>query len=1052
MSRGGIGVDGFDRLREALPTRFGDCRVRLRPASATPPATHVVEFAADGARATLALWFDGGEDGDADPLATARRTAVALGVDEGGLYGVVRDGRVTVYEYHPEEDPGSGSNDDGDGDRDAGGDPVVCTAVPTSRLRSVLALVAWRVQAETATLYARFDALRRAVEPLADARLTARLDDPTFAERLRDSLRPAGPATDEVAFGDDERASLAAQASCLFVDALVAAGVEPGATDTHGRSSCSTWAALLARIRAGTDDPLFDPETTPLADVALHSTESVAESTVESAVDAAAATSCALDRSTVSLGESVLARLFERLLPKDRRWRWGQVYTPPAVARLLADWVVAGDGDDDEVNGVDRGDDEDDGAETTNDPDAVFDPACGTGRLLRAAVESRRDAGRPPPAVYGRDVFALPAALAARSLPDAVDTDVTAGDFFTCASTMAENGEANREHSEDATVVDQLPSVDGVLMNPPYTRREALDDDYVSFVRRTVAGGSTVGRGAGLAPYFIRHAASFLDDGGRMGVVVGSSWLDADYGASLKSFLLDTFRVRAVVGAPRHHLVETADVNAVLLLLERVADPAERDETDVAFVRFRTAPTDLAFEDDVFSALLDGPDRGGAAGRTGTVWCGSVDDGETVDGWTISDETADGDERPSREQNVEVVRRRQATLRWATDDGRQGRGTSGSDGVDATDDARDRRDRKWGRYVRAPSAYWTVHDRCGDRLVDFHDLAAAGWARLSYGTRSGAPDFFYLPNPHHDVAVDGDALRVVPRDGTGLDDLCRLPRRYWMHRPSDEGWARPTGDDDWRPNYLLKRTTGVGRLRFDVADLDLGTQLRYVLRFSEAREDLGPAARAYVEWGETHDVTACPHCRRAKPFPAYCAGERWYDITGGLTRGTVLPNKDVHATHAYWTPSTPLWVHQSLYGIDADDPPLLAALVNSTLGLLMLEVAGRVNLGEGALDLMTSDHRSVRVPDPRTVDPVTRDRLVERFEAVASRPIGTVFEECGARRRSEVTLGSVARDRRALDSVVMGDVLGLSDGVQESVYRGVVGLVDDRLTKAARGR
>jgi hypothetical protein len=502
-----------------------------------------------------------------------------------------------------------------------------------------------------------------------------------------------------------------------------------------------------------------------------------------------------------------------------------------------------------------------------------------------------------------------------------------------------------------------------------------------------------------------------------MGVVVGSSWLDADYGAGLKSFLLDTFRVRAVVGAPRHHLVDTADVNAVLLLLERTDDARERDEGLVSFVRLRAPPATLAARgDDVLARLLDGDADGDAAAGEG-------------------DGAADCPGIP----NVEVVRRRQSALRQAVAGDGRARASGGETG-------------RWGRYVRAPRAYWSVVERCGDRLVDFHDLDAAGWARLSYGTRSGAPDFFYLPNPHHDVAVDGDTLRVVPRDGTGLDGSRRLPRRYWMHATDDAERGRTEHPDGWRPNYLLKRTTGVDRLCFAVDDLDLGTQLRYVLRFPEARDDLDPAARAYVEWGERHDVTDCPHCRRAKPFPAYCSGERWYDITGQLTRGSLLPNKDVHATHAYWAPSTSLWVHQSLYGIDAADPPLLAALVNSTLGLFLLEVSGRVSLGEGALDLMTGDHRSVPVPDPRTVEAAERDRLVGRFETVASRPIGSVFEECGARRRTDVSLDGVQADRRALDEVVMGDLLGLSEEMQAEVYRGLVGLVDDRLTKAARGR
>jgi hypothetical protein len=51
-----------------------------------------------------------------------------------------------------------------------------------------------------------------------------------------------------------------------------------------------------------------------------------------------------------------------------------------------------------------------------------------------------------------------------------------------------------------------------------------------------------------------------------------------------------------------------------------------------------------------------------------------------------------------------------------------------------------------------------------------------------------------------------------------------------------------------------------------------------------------------------------------------------------------------------------------------------------------------------------------------------------------------------------VSLDGVQADRRALDEVVMGDLLGLSEEMQAEVYRGLVGLVDDRLTKAARGR
>jgi hypothetical protein len=1019
------------RLREELPARFGTCRVRLRPSPGDPDPTKAtetlfVEFVVEGARRVLVLAVrdereSSGRTDTTDPriktdteadrpwVANARRTALA--VEGSGLYGVVTGETLTIRRI---EDPA-------DSDRDR----AVCTAAPLSRLRGVLALVARRVRAAAAALDVQFDALRRAVEPLARARLASRLDDADFTERLRESLHATGPAADEVSFDADGRATLAAQASCLFVDALVdsAPDLEPGAVAVEDESSGSArnaWTSVVDRVRHGVDDPLFDPDVTPLADLVLRAPPpSVPGPTLVAALDAVAETVDALARSWLSLDESTLARLFEGLVSADRRRRWGQVYTPAAVARLLAEWTV---GEREGIDGSgDAGvDDGENGERVERENDVVLDPACGTGRLVRAAVESRRDHGRSPPTVYGRDVFTLPVAMTSRSLPDDVTADVAAGDFFACVPPGETDSESRDENTVGAAQsVDRLPLVDAVLVNPPYTRREALDDDYVAFVRQATEGGSSVDRRAGLAPYFLRHATSFLREGGRMGVVVGSSWLDADYGTELQEFLLDRFRIRAVVDAPRHHLVDTADVNAVLLLLERATAPDERADNVVSFVRLRSAPETLAASGTLGACLADAVDAAHA-----------VDD----DGRSVPD--------------VETVRRRQGDLRRSTgDDGR-------------------RRNAKWGRYLRAPPAYWTVLERRGDRFVDFYDLADAGWARLSYGTRSGAPDFFYLPNSHHDVVVDGDVLRVVPRDGTGLDGPCRLPRRYWMHRVTDPDGVIDTTDGTsdvadetndatatgWLPNYLLKRTTGIDRLRFDVADLDIGSQLRYVIRLPEPRSELDPAARAYVEWGENHDVTACPHCRRTKPFPAYCPGEPWYDITRRLTRGAILPNKDVHATHAYWTPSTPLWVHQSLYGIDAVDPPLLASLVNSTLGSLLLEVAGRVNLGEGALDLMTGDHRSVQVPDPRRIDAVTRERLVDRFEAVASRSLGTVFEECGARRRGAASLESVRADRRALDEVVMSEVLGLSDEVQEDVYRGLVGLVDDRLTKASRER
>jgi hypothetical protein len=47
-----------------------------------------------------------------------------------------------------------------------------------------------------------------------------------------------------------------------------------------------------------------------------------------------------------------------------------------------------------------------------------------------------------------------------------------------------------------------------------------------------------------------------------------------------------------------------------------------------------------------------------------------------------------------------------------------------------------------------------------------------------------------------------------------------------------------------------------------------------------------------------------------------------------------------------------------------------------------------------------------------------------------------------------VSLGKAKPDRRALDRIVMGEILGITDDEQLEVYRAVVDLVKSRIEKA----
>jgi transcription termination factor NusB len=65
-----------------------------------------------------------------------------------------------------------------------------------------------------------------------------------------------------------------------------------------------------------------------------------------------------------------------------------------------------------------------------------------------------------------------------------------------------------------------------------------------------------------------------------------------------------------------------------------------------------------------------------------------------------------------------------------------------------------------------------------------------------------------------------------------------------------------------------------------------------------------------------------------------------------------------------------------------------------------------------------------------------------------SRQIESVFNEIGAFHAEEVSITNVKPDRRELDKIIMGDILGLTEDEQLEVYRAVVDLVKSRIEKA----
>lgn len=126
----------------------------------------------------------------------------------------------------------------------------------------------------------------------------------------------------------------------------------------------------------------------------------------------------------------------------------------------------------------------------------------------------------------------------------------------------------------------------------------------------------------------------------------------------------------------------------------------------------------------------------------------------------------------------------------------------------------------------------------------------------------------------------------------------------------------------------------------------------------------------------------------------------------------------------------------------------LAAFAISTVSVLMKELGGRANLGEGALKTEGIDIEKLLFINPRKSSDNLLKKLhdwIDRNDKFIHR---SIFEDIGATSGNDVILKNVNPSRRELDKIVMEEFLGLTDEEQLDVYRAVVDIVKSRLEKA----
>ncbi len=297
---------------------------------------------------------------------------------------------------------------------------------------------------------------------------------------------------------------------------------------------------------------------------------------------------------------------------------------------------------------------------------------------------------------------------------------------------------------------------------------------------------------------------------------------------------------------------------------------------------------------------------------------------------------------------------------------------------------------KWGKYVRAPPIFFKILEKGKGKLVPLKEVAD-----VRRGFTTGANEFFYLTEEE------------IKHWG--------IEKEFWMHKDENGKWIH---------NYVIKSPRECKSIIVKPEDL----KYRVLMIHKDKKALEGTNVLKYIEYGESNGFHERPTC---------ASRERWYDL-GERDAAFININYLINDVARCFVGK--VFVSDNFQEIHTEKDP--APFLNSTVFWLFQNISGRTTFGEGLLKIQTYEFQEL------LVCPSLPKKAFKVFDKLTSRRVESVFSEIGANSPEEVSLEKVKADRRELDKIIMGEILGLSDDEQLEVYRAVVDLVKSRIEKA----
>jgi hypothetical protein len=524
---------------------------------------------------------------------------------------------------------------------------------------------------------------------------------------------------------------------------------------------------------------------------------------------------------------------------------------------------------------------------------------------------------------------------------------------------------------------------DIVIANPPYVRQEKIapldrpeeeittevKKEYKAALVRSIVAqwgdGYKKDLKSDVYVYFYYHGLSLLKPGGVFCFISSNSWLDVGFGAKLQEFLLRNIEVKAIYDNHAKRSFEEASINTIIALFKRPANETNLWENLTKFVAFKK-PFEKVITTNNLETLATTTEKL----TTDDLRCIPLTQGEL---WK---EGLEGEETKQSEITGSSFIGNYVGNKWG------------------------------GKYLRAPDIFFTILEKGKGKLVRLGDIAD-----VRFGIKTGANEFFYLPNEYFDIKEEGDYYRLIPTQ-KGIPEDIKIEKE--LLKPVIKS-PRECKSILIKPEELKHK----------------------VLICNKSSEELeGTSVSRYIEWGEKQGFNKRPTVSGRK---------NWWNL-GGPAISQALCMMSYNDRHIFWK-NNQFMVDARFYDIYSNgDVDNLIGSLNSVISFLCVELGGRANLGEGALDFKVYEALEIIILAPRILK---RDKIKDIIGKLSRRQIKSIFEESGIDSSKPIREQepNPLPDRAELDNIIF-DELGLTEEERKEVYWSVCELVKQRLEKA----